>query len=224
MNQTKRLLSISAKIYIPAAALFAIWFAAGDHVLWGISLPQAPAEPSIRAFFRWQLLILPPLLFASEYFSCMKALEVFIRIRVRNDRKLHMSQVVTCVMVSALWGIILTLVGISIDPVESSRKALLLTSLGHIMWMCLYLSLYYISQSVSFALISTLISIACIFYVGELINPKCKFLLTSWAMVSRSQFYNEYGIPAKLALGSCLLVICGLILIINLINRKRSKR
>lgn len=225
MKQVKILLSTSSKLYIPLTALLAILFAlAGSPALWGLPFHRDVSELSAIAFFRWHLLTVPPLLAASEYFSNVKALEILIRVRIKNDRKLFWSQIVTCITVSALWGSLLTLVGMIVDPVESALGAFLLTTLGHILWMSLYLGFYYTAKSISVGLVGTLLFIASTFYIGELWIPACKILPTSWTMVSRSIISDKRGISVEQALGGCVVAICGFLLMIYSINRQRRAK
>lgn len=224
MKQGKILLSVSSKLYISMVGVLAICFAIGGKnasTLWGVPFPKGESELLIQPFFRWHLLTIPPLLFASEYLSNMQAMEVFIRIRIKNDRELTRLQINTCVIVSAFWGILVALVGFAVNPVESVVKAFLLTVMGHVMWISFYLSLYYATKTVSAALVATILSTASIYYIGALLNPKWKFLPTSWGMVSRSNIYDGCGIPVGLALKSSLLVSCGSLLVIHLVNWQR---
>lgn len=225
MKQSKLLLSAFSKAYVPIIAMLSICFAIGgskSNVLWGIPFPQGKSELLIRPFLRWHLLTIPPLLFVCEYIGSTQALEVFIRVRIKNDKKLIRSQIFTCGLVSVLWGTIVALLGSVTDPVKPTENAILLTIMGHVMWMCLYLSLYSFMKSVSTALIATILLIASIFFVGEFFNPRCEFLLTSWSMVSRSKIYDSCGVSTCEALKNSLMVSFGLILIIHFVNWQRK--
>lgn len=227
MKWSKLLLSISSKLLISLVAVLAICFAIGGksvNVLWGVPLPKSELELLIRPFLRWHLLTIPPLLFACEYLSCIQHIEIFIRIRLKCSRKFAQMQIIPCAIISALWGSLVALVGFIVSPVEFAINAFLLTAIGHIMWMCFFLSLYFIVESVPIALIVTILSIVSVFYIGELLNPKWKYLPTSWGMVFRSKLYDSSGIPPDLALRNALLVICGTILIIHFVNWQRRRK
>ena len=227
MKQTNFLLTSSSKLYIPMAGVLAVCFAAMGgkaNVLWGVPFPQGEAELLIRPFLRWQLLTLPPLLFASEYLCSAKTMAVFIRIRIKNDLKFTVLQIVPCITVSALWGTLTALTALAINPVESAIEAFFLTVMGHILRMDFYLLLYFATNSVSASVIAEILSTASIFCIGELLNSKWEFWPTSWGMVSRSSICSEHGIQAGFALKCSLLVFCCSILIIYLVNRQRRKK
>ena len=107
MKQKTVLLSVGMQPYLPAIALLTILFAAKENVIWGIAYPAVKGELAIQSFFRWHLLTIPPLLFASGYISTMRTMEVFIRVRVRSDKRLYRSLVLTCLAASSLWGLLL---------------------------------------------------------------------------------------------------------------------
>lgn len=219
MKQKTVLLSVGMQPYLPAIALLAILFAAGENVIWGIAYPAVKGELLIQSFFKWHLLTIPPLLFASGYISTMRTMAVFIRVRVRSDKRLYQSQILTCLEVSALWGLLLSATDLALN--QTDLKGVLVILLGHMMWMSLYLVVYFAFRSVSAALVSTLSFIGVVFYVGELTFPRCPFLPTSWAMPIRTEVFDAHGISLPLALGGCLSVIGLCIVTVHFINQQR---
>ncbi len=219
MKQKTIYLRAAVKPYLPAVAALALLFAWSEGVLWGLPLPQGQGELAVRAFFKWHLLTIPPLLFASEYLSAMDAMEVFIRVRVRSDKRLHRRQVRTCLGAGALWGALAAAVAFAREP--AALWCVPVTVAGHLMWMSLYLLVYYAFRSVSGALIGTVLGIGMGFYVGELALPGCAFLPFSWAMPARTAVFHEQGAPLPLALGGCLGAMGLCLAAIHFINRKR---
>ena len=207
MKQKTVLLSVGMQPYLPAIALLAILFAAGENVIWGIAYPAVKGELLIQSFFKWHLLTIPPLM------------AVFIRVRVRSDKRLYQSQILTCLEVSALWGLLLSATDLALN--QTDLKGVLVILLGHMMWMSLYLVVYFAFRSVSAALVSTLSFIGVVFYVGELTFPRCPFLPTSWAMPIRTEVFDAHGISLPLALGGCLSVIGLCIVTVHFINQQR---
>ena len=202
MKQKTVLLSVGMQSYLPAIALLTILFAAKENVIWGIAYPAVKGELAIQSFFRWHLLTIPPLLFASGYISTMRTMEVFIRVRVRSDKRLYRSLVLTCLAASSLWGLFLSATALALNPADP--RGVLVVLLGHIMWMSMYLAVYFALHSVSAALVIMVLLIGMVFYVGELMAPRWPFLPTSLAMPARTEVFDAQGISLPLALGGCL--------------------
>lgn len=202
MKQKTVLLSVGMQPYLPAIALLTILFAAKENVIWGIAYPAVKGELAIQSFFRWHLLTIPPLLFASGYISTMRTMAVFIRVRVRSDKRLYRSLVLTCLAASSLWGLFLSATALALNPADP--RGVLVVLLGHIMWMSMYLAVYFALHSVSAALVIMVLLIGMVFYVGELMAPRWPFLPTSWAMPARTEVFDAQGISLPLALGGCL--------------------
>lgn len=222
MKQKTLLLSVCMQPYLPVTALLAIFFAARENIMWGVAYPTAQGALDIQTFFKWHLLTLPPLLFASGYISTMRTMAVFIRVRVRSDKKLYRRQVLTCLGASALWGLLLSTTVLALIP--ANYKGILVILLGHLMWMSLYMVVYFFFQSVTAALIATTLFIGMMFYMGEIADPRWSYLLTSWAMPARTEIFDPQGISLHLALGGSLGVIGVSLTAIHFINRQRSLR
>lgn len=205
MKQKMVLLSVGMQPYLPTITLLAILFATEENVIWGIAYPAVKGELLIQSFYKWHLLTIPPLLFASGYISTIRTMAVFIRVRVRSDKRLYRSLVLTCLAASSLWGLLLSATALALNPTDP--KGVLVILVGHIMWMSLYLVVYFAFRSVSAALVTTALFIGIVFYVGELIAPRWPFLPTSWAMPTRTEVFDAQGISLSLALGGCLGVI-----------------
>ena len=205
MKQKTVLLSVGMQPYLPAVALLAILFAAKENVIWGMAYPAVKGELAIQSFFKWHLLTIPPLLLASGYISTMRTMEVFIRVRVRSDKRLYRSLVLTCLAASSLWGLLLSATALALNPADP--RGVLVVLVGHIMWMSMYLAVYFALHSVSAALVIMVLLIGMVFYVGELMAPRWPFLPTSWAMPARTEVFDAQGISLPLALGGCLGVI-----------------
>lgn len=219
MKQKTVLLSVGMQPYLPAIALLAILFAAEENVIWGIAYPAVKGELLIQSFFKWHLLTIPPLLFASGYISTMRTMAVFIRVRVRSDKRLYRSQILTCLGASAIWGLLLSATALALNPADP--KGVLVILMGHMMWMSLYLVVYFAFRSVSAALVATVLFIGMVFYVGELMAPRWPFLPTSWAMPTRTEVFDAQGISLPLALGGCLGVIGLSLVTAHFINQQR---
>ena len=201
--------------------LFSVWFGK-INALCGIPFPQGPGDLQIQTFFRWQLLIIPPLMAASEYLNSMKALEVFIKLRIKNDSQFLKSQLAVTMGIAVFWGAVVAVLGVITVP--QRKFAVIYTILGQVLWMSLYLTLYFIRESAAAAITGTVFSTASLFFIGELWNPYCSFLPTSWTMASRSRDWTSDGIPALISIGGSTFFICSFLAIIYLMHRKRRMR
>ncbi len=201
--------------------LFSVWLGK-VNALCGIPFPQGPGDLQIQTFFRWQLLILPPLMAASEYLNSTKALEVFIKVRIKNDSQFLRSQLAVTMGIAVFWGAIVAALGFMTVP--QRKFAVIHTILGQVLWMSLYLTLYFIRESAATAITGTVFCTASLFFIGELWNPYCRFLPTSWTMVCRSRYWISDGIPLSISIGGSTFFICIFLVIIYLMHRKRRMK
>lgn len=219
MKQKKALLSVCMRPYMPAIALVAVLFSVKDNAIRGVTYPAGEGELLIRDFFKWHLLTIPPLLFASEYLSVMETMEVFIRMRIQSDKTLCRILCFTCLIASALWGLLLS--AIVFLRGTAAPAEILVIMIGHTMWMSLYLVAYFAFHSVADAIVAIVLFIGMTFYVGELTDPWCPLVLTSWAMVARTEIFDAQGIPLTLSVGGCLSVIVLSLVTVHFINQRR---
>ena len=171
------------------------------------------------------MLTLPPLLLASDHLSNEQAMEVFLRMRMKNDRRRFFAQIIPCVAGAVVWGVILSFLAWVLEPVEPLWQAAMLTILGQVMWTWLYLAIYFAARSVPVALIGTILLMGGLFYIGELLPPAWRFLPPAWSMVSRCFLYEPMGVLVETALLGCIgvSVICALISIcITQVRRANS--
>lgn len=227
MKQQKIIHSILFNAPILGIAFLSICFAISRQnncVIWGLPLAKSGDFLAIKEFFQWQLLFLPPLLLSSEYLGVMKIMEVPIRVRVKNDFRLHILKTISCMMFSVIWGMLVSSVGLIVQTPTDLIVAFFITILGQMMWMCLYLWVYVVSESPLISFISVILSTGIIFYVGELahLHPLC--CPTSWSMAARVSPNADNGIPFMWTLLACFLTSCILIISAMIIQRQKEKK
>lgn len=151
-------------------------------------------------------------------------MEVFLRIRLKNDRRRFWTQNAPCAVSSAVWAVLVSLLADILEPMEPTAEVVLITVLGQLMWLWLYLSIYFIIGSVSAALIGTILLMGAMFTIGELLPLTWRFLPPAWGMVSRSSLYTPGGIPVAMALGACTVgIVLGIWISISMERIRRAK-